>query len=150
MNRAAGLDPFEIGDVWAKVGNLRPAIKAPEMAHRAEAIAAMRRLMNADAAKRDTTEPGWLGRVAAFEEAGRCLARFAASGQLRRGLRAVLAHHAIFAFNRAAIPVAEQAAAAWLGWQVAFGDDEPAAAYPGGFRMPPGCFPPRFRRGEPP
>ncbi|WP_113704724.1 methyltransferase, FxLD system [Nonomuraea lactucae] len=127
MNRAAALDPFEIGDVWAKVGNLRPAINPPETAHRAEAIAAMRRLMNADAAKRDTTEPGWLERVAAFEEAGRCLARFATSGQLRRGLRAVLAHHAIFAFNRAAIPVAEQAAAAWLGWHVAFGDDEPTA-----------------------
>ncbi|MFC7591006.1 thiopeptide-type bacteriocin biosynthesis protein [Nonomuraea antimicrobica] len=31
MNRAAGLDPFEIGDVWAKVGNLRPAINPPEM-----------------------------------------------------------------------------------------------------------------------
>ncbi|GAA3722382.1 methyltransferase, FxLD system [Nonomuraea antimicrobica] len=125
MNRAAGLDPFEIGDVWAKVGNLRPAINPPEMSPRAGAIAAMRRLMNADAAKRDTTEPGWLERVAAFEEAGRCLARFAASGQLRRGLRAVLAHHAIFAFNRAAVPVAEQAAAAWLGWHVSFGDDEP-------------------------
>ncbi|MER7363252.1 methyltransferase, FxLD system [Nonomuraea wenchangensis] len=127
MNRAAGLDPFEIGDVWAKVGNLRPPINRPEMAPRAEAIAAMRRLMNADAAQRDTTEPGWRDRVAAFEEAGRCLARFAASGQLRRGLRAVLAHHAIFAFNRAAVSVAEQSAAAWLGWHVAFGDDPPAA-----------------------
>ncbi|MFC7641738.1 hypothetical protein ACFQX6_12635 [Streptosporangium lutulentum] len=30
----------------------------------------------------------------------------------------------LFTMNRAAVPVAEQAATAWLGWQVAFGDDE--------------------------
>ncbi|MFC4010235.1 methyltransferase, FxLD system [Nonomuraea purpurea] len=127
MHRAAGLDPFEIGDVWAKIAGLRPPVNPPETAHQASAIAAMRRLMNADATKRDTTEPGWRDRVAAFEEAGRRLARLATSGQLRRGLRAILAHHAIFAFNRAAIPVAEQAATAWLGWHVAFGDDQPTA-----------------------
>ncbi|MEU3168695.1 methyltransferase, FxLD system [Streptosporangium sp. NPDC006930] len=126
MNRAAGLDPFEISDVWATFGNLRPAIDPPQAAYQASAITAMRRLVHADAAKRDTTEPGWLDRVAAFEDAGRRLARLATSGQLRRGLRAVLAHHAIFAFNRAATPVAEQAAAAWLGWNVAFGDGDPA------------------------
>ncbi|MFC7646735.1 methyltransferase, FxLD system [Streptosporangium lutulentum] len=126
MYRAAGLDPFEIGDVWAKVRDLRPAIDPPQAAHQASAITAMRRLMNADAAKRDTTDPGWSDRVAAFEDAGRRLARLATSGQLRRGLRAVLAHHAIFTFNRAATPVAEQSAAAWLGWYVAFGDDVPA------------------------
>ncbi|MET8160343.1 methyltransferase, FxLD system [Sphaerisporangium sp. NPDC005289] len=131
MNRAAGLDPFEIGDVWAKVGDLRPAVNPPHASHRASAITAMRRLMNADAAQRDTTEPGWPDRVAAFEDAGRRLARLAAGGQLRRGLRAVLAHHVIFAFNRAGISVAEQAAAAWLGQHVAFGDDEPAVVSTG-------------------
>ncbi|MER5322264.1 methyltransferase, FxLD system [Streptosporangium roseum] len=129
MNRAAGLDPFEVGDVWAKIAGLRPPIDPPGAAHRAAAITAMRRLMNADAAQRDAAEPGWAGRVAAFEAAGRRLARLAAGGQLRRGLRAVLAHHAIFAFNRAAIPVTEQAATAWMGWYVAFGDDEPAAVF---------------------
>jgi protein-L-isoaspartate(D-aspartate) O-methyltransferase len=126
MNRSAGLDPFEIGDVWAKIANLRPAIDPPLPAYRAAAITAMRRLMNADAAKRDDTEPGWPERVTAFEEAGRGLALLAADGQLTRGLRAVLAHHAIFAFNRAAVPVAEQAAMAWLGRHVAFADDDPA------------------------
>lgn len=129
MNRAAGLDPFEIGDVWAKIESLRPAVDPPDAVHRAAAITAMRRLMNADAAQRDTTEPGWIDRVAAFEDAGRRLARLATSGHLRRGLRAILAHHAIFAFNRAAVPVAEQAAAAWLGWHVSFGDDEPATVF---------------------
>ena len=44
----------------------------------AAAITAMRRLINADAAQCDTTEPGWAERVAAFEEAGHPLARLAA------------------------------------------------------------------------
>ncbi|YCK40776.1 methyltransferase, FxLD system [Actinomadura sp. ATCC 39365] len=127
MFRAAGLDPFEVGDVWAKIGELRPAIDPPAEARRAAAINAMRRLMNADAAQRPLPEPGWAERVAAFEDAGRRLARCAKDGHLKRGLRAVLAHHAIFAFNRAGTSVAEQAAAAWLGWQVAFGEDGPAA-----------------------
>ncbi|MBG0818952.1 methyltransferase, FxLD system [Planomonospora sp. ID82291] len=127
MYRAAGLDPFEIGDVWAKLAALRPLIDPPQdAARRTAAIGAMRRLMNADAAQRQATEPGWAERVTAFADAGRRLARLAAGGHLTRGLRAVLAHHAIFAFNRAAVPVAEQAAAAWLGRRVAFGDDEPA------------------------
>ncbi|MBB6546889.1 methyltransferase, FxLD system [Nonomuraea rubra] len=128
MYRAAGLDPFEVGDVWAKIGDLRPPIDAPAEDRRAAAITTMRRLMNADAAKRSHPEPGWVQRVAAFENAGRHLARLAKEGHLKRGLRAVLAHHAIFAFNRNNTPVAEQAAAAWLGWQAAFGDSGPAAA----------------------
>jgi protein-L-isoaspartate(D-aspartate) O-methyltransferase len=80
----------------------------------------MRRLMNADAARRPDAEPGWADRVAAFEDAGRRLRQLAADGRLIRGLRAVLAHHTIFAFNRAGVPVVEQAATAWLGRQVAF------------------------------
>jgi protein-L-isoaspartate(D-aspartate) O-methyltransferase len=131
MNRSAGLDPFEIGDVWGKIANLRPAIDPPTGDRRTAALAAMRRLMNADAAKRDNTEPGWPERVAAFEKAGQRLTRLAAEIQLTRGLRAVLAHHAIFTFNRAAVPVAEQAAAAWLGQRVAFADDEPADVFTG-------------------
>ncbi|MFI6396199.1 methyltransferase, FxLD system [Nonomuraea sp. NPDC050540] len=127
MFRAAGLDAFEVGDVWAKFGALRPSIDPAAEARRAAAITAMRRLMNADAAQRPHPEPGWAERVAAFEDAGRALARLAKCGHLERGLRAVLAHHAIFAFNRAGTSVAEQAAAAWLGWQVAFGQDDFAA-----------------------
>jgi len=129
LNRAAGLDPFEIGDVWAKIADLRPPIGPPGRAVRVATITAMRRLMNADAAQRETTEPRWPERVAAFEAAGRGLARLAAAGRLTRGLRAVLAHHAIFAFNRAGTPPAEQAAAAWLGRHAAFDDDEATAVF---------------------
>lgn len=60
LNCAAGLDPFEVDDVWAKVASLRSAIEPPTGIRRAAAITAMRRLMNADAAQRDITEPGGL------------------------------------------------------------------------------------------
>nr|WP_256862197.1 methyltransferase, FxLD system [Microbispora sp. GKU 823] len=126
MNRAAGLDPFEIGDVWAKLGSLRPSVSPPADASRDRAVAAMRRLMNADAARRPDAEPGWAERVAAFEEAGHRLRRLVADGRLTRGLRAILAHHAIFAFNRAGVSAEEQAATAWLGRHVAFADEEAA------------------------
>ncbi|MFJ2441355.1 MULTISPECIES: methyltransferase, FxLD system [unclassified Streptomyces] len=126
MIRAAGLDPFETGDVWVKLGSLRPPVTPPTGPARDRAVAAMRRLMNADAALRPDAEPGWAERVAAFESAGHRLRRLASDGQLTRGLRAVLAHHAIFAFNRAGVASGEQAATAWLGRQVAFTTRETA------------------------
>ncbi|MGW1279594.1 methyltransferase, FxLD system [Streptomyces tsukubensis] len=124
MIRSAGLDPFEAGDVWAKLAALRPPVTPPTGPALAEAIRAMRRLMNADAARRPNAEPGWADRVAAFADGGLRLRRLAADGRLIRGLRAVLAHHAIFAFNRAGVPVTEQAATAWLGRHIAFSEGE--------------------------
>ncbi|MFC4498507.1 MULTISPECIES: methyltransferase, FxLD system [Streptomyces] len=120
MIRSAGLDPFEAGDVWAKVGAMRPPVTPPTGPALDGAVTAMRRLMNADAARRTNAEPGWVERVAAFEDTGRRLKQLASDGRLTRGLRAVLAHHAIFAFNRAGVSADEQAATAWLGCQVAF------------------------------
>ncbi|MGW3149771.1 methyltransferase, FxLD system [Streptomyces sp. NPDC001177] len=120
MIRSAGLDPFEAGDVWAKIGALRPPVTPPVGPALDRAVTAMRRLMNVDAARRTDAEPGWVERVAAFEEAGHRLRQLASDGRLTRGLRAVLAHHAIFAFNRAGASAVEQAATAWLGCQVAF------------------------------
>lgn len=84
----------------------------------------MRRLMNADAALRPNAEVGWGERVGAFEDAGRRLHRLAADGRLIRGIRGVIAHHAIFAFNRAGVPAEVQAATAWLGRHVAFSSGE--------------------------
>ncbi|MET8577286.1 methyltransferase, FxLD system [Streptomyces sp. NPDC005012] len=120
LYREAGLDPFETGDVWSRLAALRPLVTPPDGPALDRSLAAMRRLMNADAARRPDPEPGWADRVAAFEEAGRRLRQLATEGRLIRGLRAVLAHHAIFAFNRAGVPATEQAATAWLGRQVAF------------------------------
>ncbi|MER7679081.1 methyltransferase, FxLD system [Streptomyces sp. NPDC096934] len=126
MIREAGLDPFEAGDVYARWAALRPPVTPPQEPVLEEAVSAMRRLMNADALLRPAPEAGWVERVAAFEDAGRRLRRLAADGRLIRGLRGVVAHHAIFAFNRAGVPVGVQAATAWLGRHVAFSTGEGA------------------------
>ncbi|MGW0891095.1 methyltransferase, FxLD system [Saccharopolyspora sp. NPDC002578] len=123
LHRAAGLDPFEIGDVWSRLAALRPSITPPDEQARAPQLAAMRRLMHADAAQRETTENHWSERVTAFTAAGSALAELASTGRLTRGLRAALAHHAIFAFNRAGTPPAEQAAVAWLAQHTTFDSD---------------------------
>jgi protein-L-isoaspartate(D-aspartate) O-methyltransferase len=81
MLRAAGLDWFEQGDVWARVGDLRPgppAISAgPERARQLHD--AMRTLMTTDT--RALCDPavggplsGYQPWIAAFEEAGQALA----------------------------------------------------------------------------
>ena len=125
--RAAGLDPFEAGDVWAKLAALRPPITPPAGPTRERSVSAMRRLMNTDAAQRPDAEPEWVERVAAFADTGHQLRNLATQGYLTRGLRAVLAHHVIFTFNRAGVPTVEQAAAAWLGHYVAFTGTEDTA-----------------------
>ncbi|WP_329430154.1 methyltransferase, FxLD system [Streptomyces anthocyanicus] len=124
MIRGAGLDPFEAGDVYAQWAALRPPVASPEGPALEKAVSAMRRLMNADAALRPAAEPGWVERVVAFEDAGRCLRRLAADGRLIRGIRGVIAHHAIFAFNRAGVSADVQAATALLGRHVAFSTGE--------------------------
>ncbi|MEU0331613.1 thiopeptide-type bacteriocin biosynthesis protein, partial [Streptomyces sp. NPDC006233] len=104
MIREAGLDPFEAGDAWARWAALRPPVTPPQGPALERAVSAMRRLMNADASLRPDAEAGWVERVAAYEDAGRRLRRLAADGRLIRGIRGVIAHHAIFAFNRAGVP----------------------------------------------
>ncbi|WP_034266597.1 methyltransferase, FxLD system [Actinospica robiniae] len=129
LTRGAGLDRFETGDVWARLGAERPQLELsqlPSGQQRTAAVTAVRRLMNVDAAKAPDENPTWPDRVAAFEGAGRQLALLAAEGRLTRGLRAVLAHHAIFTLNRGAIDTADQAALAWLAQQVVFSDDQAA------------------------
>ncbi|MGC5039935.1 methyltransferase, FxLD system [Streptomyces sp. DT190] len=126
MIRGAGLDPFEAGDVWARWAALRPPVAPPHGPALERAVSSMRRLMNADAALRPGAEAGWVQLVAAFEDAGRRLRRLAADGRLIRGIRGVIAHHAIFAFNRAGVPADAQAATAWLGRHVAFSTGEGA------------------------
>ncbi|MGW0770653.1 methyltransferase, FxLD system [Streptomyces sp. NPDC002676] len=126
MIREAGLDPFEAGDVYARWAALRPPVTPPQGPSLEQAVSAMRRLMNVDAALRPDAEAGWGERVAAFEDAGRRLRRLAADGQLIRGIRGVIAHHAIFTFNRAGVPADAQAATAWLGRHVAFSTGEGA------------------------
>ncbi|MCY7341084.1 MAG: thiopeptide-type bacteriocin biosynthesis protein [Pseudonocardia sp.] len=116
MLRAAGLDWFEQGDVWDRVAVLRPAARPLGAEQGARLETAMRRLM--------TTVPPdpLLPRTwsAAFDTAGHHLGDLARAGRLRRGLRAVLAHHFIFHANRAGLSAADQATLAALAVQVVF------------------------------
>ncbi|MFF3750515.1 methyltransferase, FxLD system [Streptomyces sp. NPDC002018] len=130
MMRAAGLDWFEQGDVWAKYAALRPAGQ-PLAPKRAAALAsAMRKLMTTDA--RSLCRPGgpldghseW---VAAFERVGATLASLATRGRLTRGLRAVLAHHLIFHANRAGLPRDDQHAMSHIAREVVMGSSDNTA-----------------------
>ncbi|WP_239405487.1 thiopeptide-type bacteriocin biosynthesis protein [Frankia sp. Cj3] len=122
----AGLDSYEEGDAWAKVADLRPAELDAVAPKRAVRLAqAMHRLMTVDA--RPLCDPakggpltGYDGWITAFEEAGQFLADLARRGQLRRGLRAVLAHHILFHANRAGLTVADQSILAALAIDTIF------------------------------
>lgn len=110
--RAAGQDWFEQGDVWVKVADLRRAEHAalPVAGH---SPTSLRRLMTIDAGPSSTLATDgpltplaeWL---AAFEHAGHRLADLSRRGSLQRGLRAVLAHHVIFHWNRIGLAHTDQ------------------------------------------
>jgi protein-L-isoaspartate(D-aspartate) O-methyltransferase len=120
MLRAAGLDWFEQGDVWAKVADLRPSSQVHRSAaERAEELGrAVRRLMSVDARSvPDLLAEPWL---AAFETAGQQLAALDRHGQMHRGLRGVLAHHFIFHANRVGLPGEDQATLAALAVDTVF------------------------------
>lgn len=67
---------------------------------------------------------------AAFELAGQSLAELARHGQLRRGLRAVLAHHVVFHANRAGLTLADQATLAALATDTVFATSGTGAQAP--------------------
>jgi protein-L-isoaspartate(D-aspartate) O-methyltransferase len=112
--RAAELDWFEQGDVWARVLLHRSGEHAASLATRPGSLrSAMHRLMTVDASPSGTlVEGGPLaalsGWSAEFERAGQLLADLARRGALERGLRAVLTHHVIFHWNRLGLSYAEQ------------------------------------------
>jgi protein-L-isoaspartate(D-aspartate) O-methyltransferase len=114
LMRAAGQDWYEQGDIWARVARHRQDdSRIPPAARRASLRAAVHQLMTVDA---DSASPlfttGPLAPVAdwsaAFDYAGQQLADHARCGTLERGLRAVLAHHVLFHWNRLGLPYADQ------------------------------------------
>lgn len=129
MLRAAGLDWYEQGDVWAHVGDHRDPPEPPSADRLRNLQAGLRRIMSADITGL-TRESATLTVAAewpqAFTVAGRELADLATAGQLHRGLRAVLAHHIIFAWNRFGLPHTAQAILATTAKAVVFGPPEPA------------------------
>ncbi|MDJ1136274.1 methyltransferase, FxLD system [Streptomyces iconiensis] len=123
--RAAGLDWYEQGDVWAKIADERDGGTRPS----ARTRAAIHRLMTVDASSSSTlVRDGRLASVspwiAAFDQLGRRLADLDRNGQLERGLRSVLAHHALFHFNRLGLPRADQHTLSTLAKEVVMGTSD--------------------------
>ncbi|WP_413800927.1 thiopeptide-type bacteriocin biosynthesis protein [Streptomyces iranensis] len=124
--RAAGLDWYEQGDVWARVADHRDPPQ-PQPADRMKTLRdGLRHLMTADTTqltRAGASLPLPAAWPQAFTTTGHDLATLVAAGRLHRGLRAVLAHHIIFAFNRLGLPHATQATLAANAKAVVFGPD---------------------------
>ncbi|MEU3091338.1 thiopeptide-type bacteriocin biosynthesis protein [Streptomyces massasporeus] len=126
MMRSASLDWYEQGDVWARVGAHRALPAGSDPATNDRLLAAVRRLVSVKAEEMMGGD-GPLAHAAewanAYAEAGRELAHLTETGQLHRGLRDVLAHHVIFAWNRIGLPHAVQATLVGAARTVIFGPD---------------------------
>ncbi len=127
LMRGARQDWYEQGDIWARVAENRslPPDMPSDRLHTMETD--LRRLMTVDASPASalmkdngplTFLPDW---AAAFADAGRALGDLAGNGTLRRGVRAVLAHHVIFHWNRLGLPYTTQCILANVATAVVLG-----------------------------
>jgi protein-L-isoaspartate(D-aspartate) O-methyltransferase len=106
--KGAGQDWYEQGDIWARVAAHRAPAIGTEPDHQ-QVRARIRRLLTADTslgAALLTRRPlaPYASWAAAFDHAGEALRRLSDEGTLTRGLRAVLAHHILFHWNRIGLP----------------------------------------------
>jgi thiopeptide-type bacteriocin biosynthesis protein len=115
MYSAAGLDWFEIGDVWNTVSALRPPAEHAGAPRHQSLTGQLRSLLHADTSPSGplfasdaplSFAAEW---TTAFSETGRALSAAAASGVLSRGLRHILAHIVIFHWNRLGLSANHQA-----------------------------------------
>ncbi|GAB3454266.1 thiopeptide-type bacteriocin biosynthesis protein [Actinophytocola sediminis] len=125
-------DWYEQGDVWARVADMRPGppTTADEPANNLHDQ--LRRLMTVDA---DPAGPllgptgalsGLVDWAAGFAACGQILSELAHTGILRRGTRAVLAHHVIFHWNRLGLSHTTQSLLAHTAKAVVFDPRERA------------------------
>jgi protein-L-isoaspartate(D-aspartate) O-methyltransferase len=125
MMTAAGQDWYEQGDIWMQVAAHRGTGPQPEPAR--PAAEAVHQLLTAASPAPGSPlreAPGW---PAAFQHAGEQIAGLARRGTLTRGIRAVLAHHILFAWNRLGIPARQQHQLAATAATVIFGGPRHAA-----------------------
>ncbi|MDM4721387.1 thiopeptide-type bacteriocin biosynthesis protein [Micromonospora sp. WMMA1363] len=127
LMRAAALDLNEQGDVWARVVQHRAGHLPPVPDHRTwEGFTDnVRHLLTGTA----RTTDDW---YAAFADAGTSLQRLRETGRLTRGLRAVIALHVIFHWNRFGLSAPTQATLAQAATEAIFG----AAPTPSGRHAP--------------
>ena len=126
MLRSAGLDWYEQGDVWARVSAHRAQPTDLTEVQQTRLQAAVRRLLTVDphyAVRPHGPLAHVAGWASAYATAGTDLADLAAAGQLHRGLRDILAHHVIFAWNRIGMPYATQVAVSTAAKTIVFGPD---------------------------
>lgn len=101
--RAAGQDWYEQGDIWERVARNRP-VKEPPSNDVRSLRSQLRHLISVDTTQVVDDPASGLAFATdwftAFDTAGQQLRRLSRDGALRRGIRAVLAHHVLFGFNR--------------------------------------------------
>jgi protein-L-isoaspartate(D-aspartate) O-methyltransferase len=119
MMRAAGLDWYEQGHVWRLVTEERTV---PRPSARETDVTPVRRFLTADTG-RTRERLGVSDWFDAFREAGQRHAALNDEGVSSRGLRAILAHHVLFAWNRLGLPEQVQGALAATAAQVVFNAD---------------------------
>ncbi|WP_322747934.1 MULTISPECIES: thiopeptide-type bacteriocin biosynthesis protein [unclassified Frankia] len=120
LMRAAGLDLNEQGDVWARVAEQRSGLADLPSDPRvwASFTSDVRHLLLGDA-RADLIGGDWL---TAFEETGRTLRTLRENAGLTRGIRAVIALHVIFHWNRLGLTATTQATLARAAKDAIFGD----------------------------
>ena len=127
LMRGAGQDWYEQGDIWARVTENRTLPSDTPLDRMRSMKSDLRQLMTVDASPASplVKENGPLTVIsdwaAAFEEAGKELGDMARNGTLRRGVRAVLAHHVIFHWNRIGLPYTTQCILANVATAVVLG-----------------------------
>ncbi len=116
LMRSAGQDRYEQGGIWAQLAAHRTmeTHREPSPA----TLAAVQRLLAAVGDTSDSPLASASDWPAAFEHTGQALADLAQQGTLTRGLRAVVAHHLLFAFNRLGIAAEHQHVLATAASQV--------------------------------
>ena len=125
LMRAAGLDRYEQGDVWDRVATTRPlpatGPRLPEGIHRQ--IHSLLSVAPGPEAAHFATGGAFDGHAPwarTFQGCGRDLAELHTQGRLKRGLRAILAHHILFHWNRLGVPGPAQAVLAHTAAQLVF------------------------------
>ncbi|MBL7487888.1 thiopeptide-type bacteriocin biosynthesis protein [Frankia sp. AgB1.9] len=120
LMRAAGLDLNEQGDVWARIAEQRAPLAGPppDPGVWTAFTSDIRGLLLGDP-RADVIGSHWL---TAFEETGRALRTLRERGDLTRGIRAIIALHVIFHWNRLGIAAVSQATLAQAAMEAAFGN----------------------------
>ncbi|GAB3162156.1 hypothetical protein GCM10027059_14200 [Myceligenerans halotolerans] len=114
LTRAARLDSFETGDVFAKVAAMRPPVTTSNtdiqsLADQAKPLLRIPTDATSPLLAPDGPAPHLRAWADAFTTSGKQLVDLADGGRLDRGLRSVLAQTVIFHWNRLALPAPSQA-----------------------------------------